>query len=548
MHLLSCEHPKVVYNQYSKEYITVPCRHCDYCRNAYQLQWKKRIEYEMQCNKYVVFFTLTYNEESVPLLQKIDDNTYFSLSIQRKMIIGRNRNELVRHIDDNYKIEFDYDSLSDDDKAYIDSREMIPVCRKQDIQDFVKRVRSYISYYNNLNGLQDEKIRYFVVSEYGPTTFRPHYHGLFFFKSAWTAKNFNKILHSSWKNGFVNWSFAKQHAAGYVAKYVTGASYLPAVYQNEKIRPFFLCSRKNVIGSRVYPTKEIREVIKRGTPKYPVYDVEKKSYVDVPLPRTLEGRWFPKTQGFGTLNHYERVTLYGLGQSFFDKVKPKYTFEGFKAFIESHYVTPAMRSMANLNQPKDFLFGCNEFTIVNDDKCTNVIRILYNIGVLYPGKNGDYPSLRNLYYTIRRFDKNRLRYGFSIESYVSYIEKYYSNKAYEKLKEQLQFEVEYADKFPAYHLINLDLAFKKRLLTTPYWHGSDALALTAEGFGIYSENLCIANNLADDSAVRLLDYHHLKDYVDMCNVHSKIAHDSMKVKKKNDSLNYQKTKNVLTYE
>lgn len=53
---------------------------------------------------------------------------------------------------------------------------------KRDAQLFLKRVRKNLSKYS------DEKIRYYIVSEYGPKTFRAHYHVLFFYDEVKTQK------------------------------------------------------------------------------------------------------------------------------------------------------------------------------------------------------------------------------------------------------------------------------------------------------------------------------------------------------------------------
>ena len=56
---------------------------------------------------------------------------------------------------------------------------------KVDVQKFLKRLRRLIIYdkENLLSSIpvENRKFRYFICSEYGPKTFRAHYHGLLFF-------------------------------------------------------------------------------------------------------------------------------------------------------------------------------------------------------------------------------------------------------------------------------------------------------------------------------------------------------------------------------
>ena len=47
----------------------------------------------------------------------------------------------------------------------------IPYLRKRDLQLFIKNLRSYLPEY---------EIRYFASGEYGPETFRPHFHLLLY--------------------------------------------------------------------------------------------------------------------------------------------------------------------------------------------------------------------------------------------------------------------------------------------------------------------------------------------------------------------------------
>lgn len=64
---------------------------------------------------------------------------------------------------------------------------------KRDVQLFLKRLRK------KLSGLEFD---YFITSEYGSRTFRPHYHALFFVKGIGKFK-FKEYVRSSWNNGFI---------------------------------------------------------------------------------------------------------------------------------------------------------------------------------------------------------------------------------------------------------------------------------------------------------------------------------------------------------
>ena len=48
MHLVSCEHPKRIYNKYLGEYVWVACKECPTCLRRYQAYWTSRLENENQ--------------------------------------------------------------------------------------------------------------------------------------------------------------------------------------------------------------------------------------------------------------------------------------------------------------------------------------------------------------------------------------------------------------------------------------------------------------------------------------------------------------------
>lgn len=131
---------------------TVPCGKCIECLKDTQNAWKIRLIEEFRDHLYVYFFTLTYNEDSVPFTI-LDDGTK------------------VRHVS------------------------------KIDIQLWIKRNR--IRYEREFNRKIDFK--YFITSEYGPNTGRPHYHGIIYTD---ISPTFISSMFRDWSStkGFVNFS------------------------------------------------------------------------------------------------------------------------------------------------------------------------------------------------------------------------------------------------------------------------------------------------------------------------------------------------------
>lgn len=109
------------------ERIEVPCGRCIGCRLEYSRQWANRCMLEAKYHEKACFVTLTYNSSHVP----------------RALY---------------------------PDLATGECMPALSLC-KRDVQLFFKRLRK---------AFPDNPIRYFGCGEYGPSTFRPHYHLIIF--------------------------------------------------------------------------------------------------------------------------------------------------------------------------------------------------------------------------------------------------------------------------------------------------------------------------------------------------------------------------------
>lgn len=96
----------------------------------------------------------------------------------------------------------------------------------RDYQLFAKRFRKYL--FTKIGSY--EKISSYVVSEYSPKTFRPHFHILFFFDSDEVAKNIRQAVFQSWKLGRVDTQLARDSAGSYVSGYLNSVVSLPGIF------------------------------------------------------------------------------------------------------------------------------------------------------------------------------------------------------------------------------------------------------------------------------------------------------------------------------
>lgn len=114
---MQCRNPSNVTPKGSVGTIKVPCGVCIQCRINKTMEWATRCLYENEDHEVSCFITLTYDDDHIPENGSLD-----------------------------YKA----------------------------VADFWKRVRKH--YYGNKKGA----LKYYLCGEYGPTTFRPHYHAAVF--------------------------------------------------------------------------------------------------------------------------------------------------------------------------------------------------------------------------------------------------------------------------------------------------------------------------------------------------------------------------------
>lgn len=179
--------------------ISVPCGRCEACLQSVANEWRIRIQEEFYVSQNALFFTLTYQDDKVPILKSW--NAY-------------------------------------DEQVFVRS-----VC-KRDIQLFLKRIREEIR-----KEFPHCKLRYYICSEYGPSTFRPHYHGILFNLPCYEPNNLVSLkksidlLFKCWSNGFVSADKVIPERIGYVTKYLCSTSTLPPELNRKHTKPFRMMSQ-----------------------------------------------------------------------------------------------------------------------------------------------------------------------------------------------------------------------------------------------------------------------------------------------------------------
>lgn len=396
--LVTCLSPKIIHNKYTGQLMSVPCGKCSACLSKKAHLWTSRLQEESTCHTYTLFGTLTYHDD---FLTKINPYT----------------------LDDVFYTD-SFVKCLDSSSHYIKScNNEIPCLNVRDIQNFFKRLRSYINYYLGY----ETKIRYFVVGEYGSSTFRPHWHYIIWFDSSKLAKVIKSYIFKSWKS-FTHFTTEKKFfgrnktrfVSGYVEKYVAGyvnkSVNLPEILNQKPFRQFHLQSSNPPIGTIRFFKQSLQRLLFGDFDKITLHKRSTGDAADIPYWRGLENRLFPKCIGFADIDYYSKLKLYGLYSECRAELASKGQFEvTFKSFSEWF-----------LSEWQKTGYGFQLFTSLLSKELNRETYFKQ--------------SLQRLFNISKRIcevcDSLKCEKSF----YVKAIERYYKRKEYNSLVVQLSFE------------------------------------------------------------------------------------------------------------
>lgn len=333
-----CFHPRKVTNKYTHETLFVRCGTCPSC-----LVHRSNIQCALISNmsshfKYAYFFTLTYSDEFVPrvsleVVERCDAESeidvYMSDSDPRHLPYDDSRYQIAAtylprsgcfrvhdsgRVRDFSETEESYqflhtfsgkevrDLLVASNSRYDFARKCvvspsIDECRNEvlvlnpyDQNLFFKRLRKLIA------EKYDEKICYYLVSEYGGRTYRPHWHGILFFNSDALTSSICELVSKSWSYGRTDCSLSRGSAAGYVASYINSFVDLPDFFNRHKeIRPRSYHSKGLSVNSLFRQSSDISEIQEVAASCFDGFSVPiNGEYVTVKPSRSYEHTLFPR--------------------------------------------------------------------------------------------------------------------------------------------------------------------------------------------------------------------------------------------------------------
>lgn len=321
---MNCLHPLWLKNPYTGKYVSVSCRECECCKVQLANSFAERIRNELEfvASDFKTYFvTLTYGNEYIPYIHLKEQR--FGLDSLGLPSVFRGCTHPVE-ITDFYSDNADSSGDIADDflcrKSFHASQvffiqdiapDAVGVIYFKDFQDFTKRLNKCLAKkYNYGYGA----FKYCVSSEYGETTYRPHFHVLI------TTKVPEEILKAaimqSWTyclyDELERWFEIAIKPAAYLSTYICDGFGLPdfykySVWRQKKshslhygfARPEFdLPNFFRSAYERVYTYHKEYISKTRGKVEY-----------DIPFPSYVRNRYFPYFAWITRLSMHEFIYL-----------------------------------------------------------------------------------------------------------------------------------------------------------------------------------------------------------------------------------------------
>lgn len=460
-----CEHPKYIYNKYLGEKIVCACGRCPACQNLRSDAWVSRLEAERAKSLYSFFMYVDFDEQHVPRL------------VYRPSLFG---DYLVDPDDMSVRVpisELPIHSKADADYLYdrLSRKGFIPYFPYAYLQNLNKRINKAL---RDKYTFEYANFRFSWAQEYGPTTFRPHAHGIFFTDNPKVAEVLRDVLASCWASNVVfryrkrvfntstrRWrtekrilqertsfghtdaKYVESSACSYVAGYICAYTRLPSIYWHPALRPRFTASRRPIVGGNKYTDEEVLELFDSRNPLQLQYRAGSPSLVVGRVPNSLENKIFPKVCGFHSLTHV------GLS-SILRRLSGK-CFAGFKEFAEYLDVTvfpvPDIDDLRKAFNPADEYELEDHFWLLPSSTSDT----FFDRFVLYHTENKRKTKsfYRNLWRLYRAWKFAFVFENCSIDDYVRRYFDYHKRKDYENLKEMYEYEQEYVKHNPVQDLV-----------------------------------------------------------------------------------------------
>ena len=309
-----CTNQKRVYNKYTKRWMYVNCGHCPAClqqKASYRVQRiKNNDSVGLQC----YMLSLTYARYNAPYIKR-DEAYLFSKGELDKLTVYRDVTYRWKRYGKDYDMfccgekitqklcDIDY---SDDICSIVGVKDLkhefnkIGVCYYPDLQKFFARLR--LNLIRNFN--YNEKFSAYCCSEYGGSSYRPHFHILLWIRKA-DSEIFRAAINKSWP--FSNLlmfprAFEEAHrAASYVSSYVNCGTNFPK-FLKKTFPPKHSYSKGFGCGNKLFSLPSVLQKFQSGHLTYFSQKVREgiPNIVECLIPKYIIHRYFPLVKGYSS--------------------------------------------------------------------------------------------------------------------------------------------------------------------------------------------------------------------------------------------------------
>lgn len=510
MHIVNCDHPRLIVNPHTGEKVRVRCGHCPQCLNARAKKWVNKLSVESQYHRYAFMVNLTYDNYHLPRLVL---NEVGNLVLKnRSLPLCIPFQDLVDLINNASQSQ----EKKDKDYQYLCSRLGhplgLPICLSDDISKFNKRLNKY--FYDKVTK-RYSNFRFFMCHEYGPTTFRPHCHGIYYFDDPKIEACFSQAISSCWKNG--NTSVANIFSNGgfsYVAQYVNMSVHLPSFYSHKDLRQKYQFSKCPPLGFDSVSPEELRNLYNERPTYRTIWDSSSSRYVTLPVNATFKDRYFPKCPKYNRISDFDRIGLYRAVE-----ILPS---SEFNEFADACYqLLRRVRDSRLPNAP--FFKGIIDYILElhMDSRDPDLVNL----------------QLRKWYNISKRFLFIRDSLGYSSEYVLYCINEFYNKCDYERLRDFFKFQSDYSKLYPdrVHDLVHMypDMVDYFQSLDPQVYPDNDMYVNAIESFGI--------------SDLGYFDYSDTLDFKGSSSRSADIFKDTHKAHEKNNYLYSQRFKDLDPY-
>lgn len=311
---IGCQHPSKVYNRYTSEWLYVSCGHCKSCLQSKASSYVTQLTELQKNSKTVIFFTLTYNDEHLPL---IDFSTYSSSHVYS--IVNCVASEYTLADVYNYT-ETDIQMLSAGSQTITGSSYgpyRIAVLQKKHAQLFLKKFRHYVERktdYTSRYGSLSDTFKYYLIGEYGSATRRPHYHGIFYFANDVPLELVQDAIGQAWRKGRYDVQVVETSAASYCASYLNTVGANPAYLEDKNFRQFQIHSKARKGVPFTMFKSQASDFLRSSLEEVaiPLVSIRQQQgdLVVTPIPRASRIHFFPRLRRASTSSFSQMVSIY----------------------------------------------------------------------------------------------------------------------------------------------------------------------------------------------------------------------------------------------